>query len=85
MRCRGLHRLANPPFLSGFLCSGLPRVAPYCAPGGVRAVSNARGLRRRSLVLDRRVRMEKSHQQPVKFTLGYDVRWVLVSRCHAQP
>jgi hypothetical protein len=33
MRCRGAHRLALPPFLSGFLCSGLLRVAPYCVPG----------------------------------------------------
>jgi hypothetical protein len=39
MRCRGLHRLANPAYLSLFLFSGLPCVAPYCVPGGVRVVS----------------------------------------------
>src|SRR5215216_1262931 len=37
MRCRGLHGLANPAFLSGFLFSGLPCVAPYCVRGGVRS------------------------------------------------
>jgi hypothetical protein len=26
---------ASPAFLSGFLCSALPRVAPYCVPGSV--------------------------------------------------
>jgi hypothetical protein len=31
--------LANPPYLSGFLFSGMLRVAPYCVPGGVRVVS----------------------------------------------
>ena len=44
MRCRGVHRLANPPFLSGFLCSGLLRVAPYCALSGIRVVSGGDGL-----------------------------------------
>jgi hypothetical protein len=39
MCCRGLHRNANPAYLRGFLCSGLPCVAPYCVPGGVRVVS----------------------------------------------
>ena len=28
--CRGLHDVANPVYLSGFLFSALPRVAPYC-------------------------------------------------------
>src|SRR5215217_5172408 len=41
MRCRGLHRLAIPAYLSGFLCSALLRVAPYCVRGGIRLVSNA--------------------------------------------
>src|SRR5215212_2995186 len=36
MRCRGLQRLANPAYLSDFLCCGLLHVAPYCAPGGIR-------------------------------------------------
>jgi hypothetical protein len=40
MCCRGLPELANPAYLSGFVFSGLLRVAPYCAPGGVRVVSN---------------------------------------------
>jgi integrase len=31
--------LANPAYLSGFLCSGLLRVAPYYVPGGIRVVS----------------------------------------------
>jgi hypothetical protein len=35
-----LHSIANPAYLTGFLFSGLPRVAPYCARGGVRVVSN---------------------------------------------
>src|SRR5215211_4893959 len=39
MRCRGLPGVANPAFLGGFLFSGLLRVAPYCAPGGIRVVS----------------------------------------------
>src|SRR5215212_8643883 len=39
MRCRGVHGLANPAFLSWFLCSGLLSVAPYCAPGGISVVS----------------------------------------------
>src|SRR5215217_9637546 len=39
MRCWGLHRLANPAFLSRFLFCGLPSVAPYCVPDGVRVVS----------------------------------------------
>src|SRR5215213_4399191 len=37
--CNGLHRLANTAFLSGFLCSKLLRVAPYCVRGGIRVVS----------------------------------------------
>ena len=41
MYCRGLHEVANPAFLSRFLCSGLLRVAPYCVPGGIRVVSTA--------------------------------------------
>src|SRR5215208_6485996 len=39
MRCRGLLRVANPPYLSGFFFSGLLCVAPYCASGGIRVVS----------------------------------------------
>ena len=36
---QGVQRLANPAYLGGFLCSGFLRVAPYCAPGGIRVVS----------------------------------------------
>src|SRR3712207_5936863 len=39
MRCRGVQGVAITAFLGGFLCSGLLRVTPYCAPGGVRVVS----------------------------------------------
>ena len=35
---QALHELANPAFLGGLLCSALLRVAPYCAPCGVRVV-----------------------------------------------
>src|SRR5215208_7662251 len=41
MRCRGLPSIAKPTFLGRFLFSGLPSVAPYCAPGGIRVVSTA--------------------------------------------
>jgi hypothetical protein len=34
-----LQRLANAAFLSGSPFCGMPYVAPYCAPGGVRVVS----------------------------------------------
>ena len=32
-------RFANAAFLGDFLCSGVPRVAPYCVLGGIRVVS----------------------------------------------
>src|SRR5918997_4246289 len=41
MRCRDLHRVANPAYLSRFPFSALPCVAPYCAPGGIRVVSTS--------------------------------------------
>jgi hypothetical protein len=34
-----LHGLPIPPYPSGSTFSGLPRVAPYCVPGGIRVVS----------------------------------------------
>jgi hypothetical protein len=40
MRCRGVHRYANPAYLGRFLFSGLHSVAPYCALSGVRVVSS---------------------------------------------
>ncbi len=36
-----MHGLANPAYLGRFLFLGLPSVAPYCAPGGVRVVSKS--------------------------------------------
>jgi hypothetical protein len=39
----GVHGVANPPYLRRFLFSGLPCVAPYCAPGGIRVVSTEHG------------------------------------------
>src|SRR5215212_7195966 len=39
MRCRSVHRLADPAYLSRFLFPGLPCVTPYCVLGGVRVVS----------------------------------------------
>src|SRR5687767_13905932 len=44
-RCRGLQRAAIPPYLKGFPFSTLLRIAPYCVPGGIRVVSEARVLR----------------------------------------
>ena len=39
MRCRGLHRVAKPAYLSRFPFCALLGVAPYCVRGGVRVVS----------------------------------------------
>ena len=44
-RCRALRGVANPAYLRAFLFSALPRVAPYCVPGGVKVVSGVRGSR----------------------------------------
>src|SRR5829696_3085943 len=41
MCCRGLLKLTYPAYLSGLLFSVLPRVAPFCVPGGVRVVSTS--------------------------------------------
>jgi hypothetical protein len=35
-----MQRFANCVYLRGFLFCGLPCVAPYCAPGGIRVVSS---------------------------------------------
>ena len=43
MRCTGLHKVANSPYLSQFQFSAFPCVAPYCVLGGVRVVSEAGG------------------------------------------
>jgi hypothetical protein len=48
MRCRGLHGLAIPAFLKGFLFSELPSIAPHCVPGGIRVISKATGSLARS-------------------------------------
>jgi hypothetical protein len=37
---QGFAQGCKSPNLKGFLVSALPCVAPYCAPGGVRVVSN---------------------------------------------
>jgi hypothetical protein len=34
-----VQRIANPAYLSRFLFCGLPGVAPYCVPAGVKVVS----------------------------------------------
>ena len=46
-----LHRLTNTAYLSLVPCYALPRVASYCAPGGVRVVSTMSRIR--SLTLPR--------------------------------
>jgi hypothetical protein len=56
-----LHGLANTAFSSGFLCSGLQAVAPYCARGGVRVVSENRGFGAAAFADQiRRVRLRRS-------------------------
>jgi hypothetical protein len=53
---QGLHEVAIPAYLGGFLCSGLLRVAPYCVRSGIRLVSGACGLRvANSFALDAQV------------------------------
>src|SRR5215207_1687145 len=84
--CRGLHLRANPAYLSRFLSSALPYVAPYCVPGGVRVASGGGGLRGvGSFVLSKRVGMGRAYPQPVEFTLDDTMRWALVSRCLTRP
>jgi hypothetical protein len=39
MCCRGVQRIANPPYLEGFPFPALLSVAPYCVPSGIRVVS----------------------------------------------
>ena len=56
MRCRGLQRLANPAYLSRNPFPALLRVAPYCAPGGVRVVSIASSYSPNAIVPRRPVR-----------------------------
>src|SRR5215211_7156537 len=41
MRCRGVLGIANAAYLEGFPFPALLRVAPYCAPGGIRVVSTS--------------------------------------------
>jgi hypothetical protein len=69
-RCRGLHEVANLPYLKGFPFSALPCVAPYCVPGGVKVVSGGRGSRIiGAFALNMRV--GTGQPQPVEFTLGF--------------
>jgi hypothetical protein len=57
--------LANPASLSWFLFPSLPSVVPYYVPGGVRVVSNDRGLRVADpFTLDGRAREEKGLNTP---------------------
>src|SRR5215211_417815 len=61
MRCRGVQGLANAAYLEGIPYSGLLSVAPYCAPGGIRVVSEGRGLGAAALADQiRRVRLHRS-------------------------
>ena len=56
-----MHNLAIPTYLKGFLCTGLPCVAPYCVPGGIRAVSENGGLGAAAFADQiRRVRLRRS-------------------------
>jgi hypothetical protein len=65
MRCRGVQEVANTPYLKGFLCCSLPRVAPYCVPGGVRVVPGGRGFCVADLfALDGRAREEEGLNTP---------------------
>jgi hypothetical protein len=69
MRCRGLHRLANPAYISQFLFPGLLHIAPYCVPGGVRVVSEVSGSHiTDSFTLDPRVAMGTGCSQLGEFT-----------------
>src|SRR3712207_648555 len=86
MCCCGLHRLANPPYLDGFLVSGLLCVARYCVPGGVKVMSEVRGLHvTGSCPLSKRVGMGRAYPQPFEFTLHDTMRWAVVSRCRTRP
>ncbi len=44
---------ANTPYIGSFVCSTLQRVAPHCAPDGIRVVSGVCGLRVASTHLDK--------------------------------
>jgi hypothetical protein len=72
MRCRGLHRVANPAYLRGFLCSALPCVPPYGVPGGVRVVSEVRGIHvAGSFALERQLGTGAAYLQPAEFMPDY--------------
>jgi hypothetical protein len=56
-----LPRVANTAYLEGFPFPALPSVAPYCAPGGIRVVSENRGLGAAAFADQiRRVRLRRS-------------------------
>jgi hypothetical protein len=85
-RCRGLPRVANPAYLSRFLFYGLPCVAPYCVPGGVRVVSEVRALPvAGSFAPDGRA--GKGDGLPATPLIHARPRFarMLVSRCRARP
>jgi hypothetical protein len=80
-----LHRVPNPVHRSRFLYSALPSVAPYCVPGGVKVVSEVRGLHvAGSCPLSKRVGMGRAYPQPFEFTLHDTMRWAVVSRCRTR-
>src|SRR5918998_4547684 len=82
-----MHEVANPAYIEGFPFSDLPRVAPYCAPGGIRVVSEGRGLYvAGTFALDRRVGTGwPTRNRSSSRSTTHTMRWALVSRCHARP
>src|ERR687885_1789879 len=76
---RALQGVANPAYLKGFLCTGLPRVAPYCAPGGVRVVSKATAARPATVTHD------PSPSRGLRTAVGPGRPHYRFSSCTAQP
>jgi hypothetical protein len=64
--CEGMQRLADFPYLGGFLFSGLPRVARYCVPGGVRVVSKLSSHPRKAVMTDD---LHKAHMEPSELAI----------------
>jgi hypothetical protein len=68
MCCRGLQSLANTPYLKGFLCCALPRVAWYGVPGGVRVVSISPMYPRHTVVLSSSLQLKSGKIYPRRST-----------------
>ena len=69
---RGLAEGCNTRILRPVSFSGLPRVAPYRVPGGVRVVSEVRGMRvAGSFALYLRIGIRRAYRQPVELTLHH--------------